>query len=500
MAIKLPSHLHRNRSGILHFRIAIPPDIRHYFNSNEIYRSLKTASIHDATPVAQTLSIAFKRVFSEIRQESMSDQNKALKDALELFKSLPDARERIKAAGIRIALHEAEAGRERAEDLHAESEARHQRELALVLQAKATIAPAEDLQSSPLLSETVTDFARAKRAQGKWTDKTEAENRAVYGLFIRIVGDKPIAQIDDGAIVEYLETLKALPPNINKSPAYIGKTIAEIIALARPPMSDRTLNKNIERVSSLFKWATTKKKYGITHNPAANMGIKESGAEKRKPFAAQELAALFSSEEFTTRKFQKSYTYWLMPLGLLTGARLGELAQLYLSDFVEYDGIPCISISDEGEGQRLKNDNAKRIVPIHDKLIELGLLRYVEALRSKNETRLFPELNQRRDGFGQAASRWFQDHKKKCGIEGKHTKVFHSFRHTFISALLNDEVPVQSVAQIVGHEGQLITSQVYWNNRDAAKRKPTIEKYQPPPEVWQLIPKFEDVTVSKGRG
>ncbi len=186
----------------------------------------------------------------------------------------------------------------------------HERELALVLKAKgSTLAPAEDRQSSPLLSETITDFARAKRARGKWTDKTEAENRAIYDLFIRIVSDKPIAEIDDETIVTYLETLKALPPNINKSSAYIGKTIAEIIALARSPVAEGTINKNIERVSSLFKWATTKKKYGITHNPAAGMGLKESGTDKRMPFTAPELAALFRSEEFTTRKFQNSYAH-----------------------------------------------------------------------------------------------------------------------------------------------------------------------------------------------
>jgi hypothetical protein len=71
--------------------------------------------------------------------------------------------------------------------------------------------------------------------------------------------------------------------------------------------------------------------------------------------------------------------------------------------------------------------------------------------------------------------------------------VFHSFRHTFISALLDDNVAEHSVAQIVGHEAQLITGQVYWNARDAAKRKPTVEKFQPPPEVWALVPGFETV-------
>ncbi|WP_371264342.1 DUF6538 domain-containing protein [Nitrosospira sp. Nsp14] len=48
MAFKLPSHLHRSRSGVLHFRLTIPPDLRGHFNRKEIYRSLRTASVRDA--------------------------------------------------------------------------------------------------------------------------------------------------------------------------------------------------------------------------------------------------------------------------------------------------------------------------------------------------------------------------------------------------------------------------------------------------------------------
>jgi hypothetical protein len=44
----------------------------------------------------------------------------------------------------------------------------------------------------------------------------------------------------------------------------------------------------------------------------------------------------------------------------------------------------------------------------------------------------------------------------------------------------------------------LVTSQVYWNKKDPAKRKPTLERFQPPPELWRLVSKFEDVMVAKG--
>ncbi|WP_370663457.1 DUF6538 domain-containing protein [Massilia rhizosphaerae] len=50
------------------------PDLRHRFASKEIYRSLRTASIKEATAAAQTLLIALKRAFTEIRPQLMSDQ------------------------------------------------------------------------------------------------------------------------------------------------------------------------------------------------------------------------------------------------------------------------------------------------------------------------------------------------------------------------------------------------------------------------------------------
>jgi len=497
MAIKLPSHLHRSRSGTLHFRIAIPADLRHHFPSREIYRSTRTACVRDATETAQSFSLAFRRAFREIRQQSMvdDDDKKYSPQTAKLMEMMKMKKMQLKYQGI---IESLESEIEQLQIKSHKQHRQHERELGLILQA-GTIAgagpqPTTPLaSSSPKFSDVVADFVRTKRAQGKWTEKTQEDYEAVYKLFVRIVGDRPIADIDDTMILTYLETLQKLPPNLNKLPALVGKTIEQILALDLPPMAARSVNKNVERVSSVFKWALGKSKYGLTRNPAVGMSVNEADATKRQPFSAQELVSLFGGNEFQTRKFDNPYAYWLMPLGLLTGARLGELCQLYLKDFVEHNGVPCIEISDEEEGQRVKNQNAKRLVPIHDKLIELGLLRYVDDLRAAGEERLFPELSQRRDGFAHAASNWFQRYKKRCGIEGKHTKVFHSFRHTFISALLDDDVPEHAVAQIVGHEAQLITGRVYWNARDAAKRKPTVDRYQPPFDAWALLPRYEDV-------
>ncbi|PTQ79800.1 hypothetical protein C8R21_1224 [Nitrosospira multiformis] len=76
MAIKLPSHLCRSRNGNLYFRIAIPPDLRDYFQTKEIYRSLRTASVRDAKHAVHLLAGTFKQTFERIRQDIMSGKSK----------------------------------------------------------------------------------------------------------------------------------------------------------------------------------------------------------------------------------------------------------------------------------------------------------------------------------------------------------------------------------------------------------------------------------------
>ena len=358
-----------------------------------------------------------------------------------------------------------------------------------------TVVP-EPKKHSYLFSELVLDYKRDRLAADKWTPKTQDENLAVYRLCMDIIGDLPLGEIGEDQALTYVETLKKLPANMNKMPAYRGKTISEIIALNPVPMATRTINKSLERISSLFKFAISKPKYDLRYNPFSGRSLDESNAQQREPFTVDELKRLFGAVEHAERRYKTSYSYWLPLMGLLTGARLNELCQLHLSDFEVVGGIDCINIQDAEDGQRVKNKSARRLVPVHDKLIEVGLIRYVNRLRAQGHDRLFPTLELTEDGYGKLPSRWFGRFKKRCGIVEKHTKVFHSFRHTFISTLLNNDVPETAIAPIVGHEGMLITSQVYWNVKDPTKRKPTVERFQPPPDVWRLVPKFEDVEIT----
>lgn len=190
------------------------------------------------------------------------------------------------------------------------------------------------------------------------------------------------------------------------------------------------------------------RKYAI--NPAILdffKDIKKSKNEKeglkRRPFKQGELRDIFGSEYFREGLYNTSYQYWLPVLGAFTGARINELAQLNPSDIKQDDaGLWYINITDAGEdgggdeAKSLKNAESRRIVPVHEKLISLGFIGFVESQKKKNAINLFDINPAKADKHGKLPSEWFNQKylRKYLKIEDK-SVVFHSFRHLMISKL-----------------------------------------------------------------
>ncbi|QQC62783.1 site-specific integrase [Paraburkholderia ginsengisoli] len=484
MAFKLPAHLHRNRYGVLYFRLAIPEDLRPIFGVRECWRSLGTSSVRDASLTAQTLKASLQQLFCELRGADPA----RLPD---LVRSLPTMLETASLASGRV-------GSTLSGSAESPSLAEPIESLPTPVRSAGVVAAPRGTSPSvaPRLSEAVEAYIRAKNAKDSWTPHTERANRAAFGLLREHFGDRPIDRFETDDMIEFVNLLKRLPANLTKLRAKAGKSLADVVEMGLPPMAPRTAGEYMSRISSLFRWCCKSERFSITFNPAAEFAAgKKQATYERRPFTNDELAMLFSSAEFAARRFRFPSEYWLMPLGIFTGARLGELCQISLSDFVEIDGIHCIAINDEQPEQKLKNDNARRLVPIHSELVALGLLRYVDRLRARGETRLFPELSLM-PTTSHEASKWFGKFRRRAGVTAKQETVFHSFRHGFITCLLDDErgISEHQIAPIVGHEAKLITGKVYWNKKDANKRKPIVEMFQLAPAVRALVPSVEQVT------
>lgn len=538
MAHSIPAHYFR-RGNIFYFRQAIPPDLRHYFPTREYCHSLGTEIHTKAKQYSQELSAIIAPLFEQLRREpemkssEMINMLKQKSREIKLREKYEASEEALLNRTVELSakLRQAQAENEALGNVHATiaaalSETKEQ--TALISDVKAAMLELPSLISAPtmpnehstatpakpkmLLSEAIEYVKQEKEIYGKQSENSATEYAAAYALLLLIVGDKAVSDIEYEDARAFYQKVTKLPPNMKKITKYRGKSIDEIIAMGDTPISVRTAEKYIERASGLFDFLLRpahKKASGISENPFAGISGNVSAAKnsdnapaaEKRAYRINELQALFDHTSYTRKKFKTTYEYWLIPLALLTGARQNELCQLHLTDFVQQEGIWCINITDEEEEKKLKNRNAKRLVPIHDKLIQIGLLDYVTAMKGAGHTRLFPELKEGRRGHGDVASKWFARHRAKCAIKHeKHVTTFHALRRTFITALINNEVTSSLIAPIAGHEGELITDKVYFDSSNAAKRKETVmNKLHDFDTLIDALPHVNDITISPTR-
>jgi integrase len=116
--------------------------------------------------------------------------------------------------------------------------------------------------------------------------------------------------------------------------------------------------------------------------------------------------------------------------------------------------------TDEERGQGLKNEASVRLVPVHSRLIKLGLLEYVSQTRATGAMRLFPHLTHGKNGYGDSVGKSFARHLKQLGIVDP-GKVLHSLRHTAITRLHSRGVPQNIAEALVGHAANTVHGSVY---------------------------------------
>jgi integrase len=210
-----------------------------------------------------------------------------------------------------------------------------------------------------------------------------------------------------------------------------------------------TFNRYLTYFNALYRWILANNAL-ITENPFERLKViekKKNISDGRKAYTPAQLKELFKLADSYGNKDRR---YWLIMIGRYTGARMNEICQLKPEDITP----AAIHI----RGDTLKTDNAKRVIPTHPKLIELGILQWVNRC---NESRLFHEWRIVRGSYSHAASRWFSRNNpfKYKGI--KADVDFHSLRHTVATELKYAGVASQYAAQILGHSNGNITYDRY---------------------------------------
>ncbi|MDI3356883.1 site-specific integrase [Pseudomonas sp. UYIF39] len=314
---------------------------------------------------------------------------------------------------------------------------------------------------SPTLASLSKLYIEEGKRGGTWREVSTFEvERALRDLF-ELMGDMPVVAFDVQQARLLKERLSRCPQYFGLRPEFAGKTLKQVVesGATYKTITAVTVNNRLRKLSAFLTWCKTNGY--VADNPLVGMKVMTGSAkEARLSFDRHDLTTLLDLAALKVEARKHPWRYWLPLLGRATGARLEELCQLRVDDFIEQQGIPCLRIDDSREGQNLKNSSSRRVLPLHSGLIELGLLLHVEAVKTTGADRLFPELDAVRGKLGHAPSKWFGRYKTKHGITDPR-KTFHSFRHTLIDELRDAGVQDSLIKRIAGHEDAAVTFSIY---------------------------------------
>ncbi|WP_158241246.1 site-specific integrase [Dyella sp. AD56] len=304
-------------------------------------------------------------------------------------------------------------------------------------------------------------------------------------IFAELVGDKPLAEITHDDADAFLQALALWPPHASKRREYRLMAAPQVIAKAKllgsPGLNLRTQQKHIDRLRTFFRWLEERGEIepGLLKGVRLYTRARDFGRH-RQPFSEENLSAIFDAHLDAT--CDAPHMFWAPLMGLYQGMRINEIGQLYVDDIQRINGTHCIDITCDRPGQRLKNRQSRRLLPIHPTLIDCGFLDFVKQARRWRRTTLFPGLSWGINGPGDGIGDWFNRTllRKRCGICAP-TLTFHSFRHCFATYGERSNVPDARLALLLGHSsGESILRMHYVKHASTAELSKDLNAIQFP--------------------
>ena len=196
---------------------------------------------------------------------------------------------------------------------------------------------------------------------------------------------------------------------------------------------------------------------------------KKNDTKPHLPYKEDELKEIFN----INNNFFKDEPdmFWICLIALFTGARHNAATTLQYGDIITEESIPCIYFRSNNEIKKLKNEASERKVPIHNTLIDLGFLDYINRkklqLKATDEDFIFPKCKTKTGNFNSRyILRTFTDYITKLGIkkENNDGHDFHSFRKNASIALQDTGIIPSYINNIIGWEGKSVMEQSYSNH------------------------------------
>lgn len=438
----------------------------------EITKSLPTSDIKTATPLVLTLASQAKQLFIRLREMTKSTKtldgdtfNFAYTMELELDQFGAPKRVKVQAEP-----HEQDAVNS-AIRTSIEAGFRSQFIAPLIsADCVAQLQPPSAVKNlgAPLLSAVIESFL--SRFDGSKKAAMFKKHKSVLAMLLDVVGDKPVCDLRQGDFNDFFELLGQLPPRWKDKCRRDNLTIRELSQRDHEvTIGPKTFEDTY--IASLRPFLKVSKRnfqdlgfpLGLTTEGTEYLGDREEGESKQRAFQFTELKRLFEGKEIQTfaNDHHQAHRFWLPHLGLFTGARVNEICQLNpQTDIVSdsdsgtwYLWITTESESDNRVRKSVKSGDSRK-VPIHKTLIELGFLKYVDAVKATGAKLLFPQwqpINRRASG---EAEKWFRELLRATELRDETPKAcilgMHAFRHTILTYGAIQKPPL-SLFCISGH-------------------------------------------------
>ena len=254
-------------------------------------------------------------------------------------------------------------------------------------------------------------------------------------------------------------TLHAIESNCRTLSKLLGDldirkhTRSDMVALKERIMDGRkplTVNKLLTQLSTVMDWAVNN---GLIER-SFDKGLKiERGAEsERRPFSRDEVAAIM---EHANALPADDWKRWGLSLGVITGARIGELYQLTQADVKEVEGgITIIDINKDEQGKTLKTDCSVRMVPLVDGAYGFNLKTFLAWVASEPGKLFKAKPHYYNRPLNEAV-------RKPLGLPSGSDQSFHSLRHSLAGLLKAAATPEVIAQSITGHSSGNITYDLY---------------------------------------
>jgi site-specific recombinase XerD len=436
----------QRRGDTFSFRIAVPSDLLPILGKREFTKSLQTTDKRIAVVKALMLAATAKQLFNGLNK-TMSDSDKG-----KLTESL-----RAKKHKIQL-----DTQAEHFENELFEMRLRHLEEMKLAkLEAENNAFKQALTRSNPERVST-PDSSVENATEGLKRPLPEVKSKAVVRH--RLSEIVPVwVRLKNPAF----STVEIYKTAVNRFESHFPELYAETIErrhvrhyvkwLESEKLSPKSIEKEHGAIRALFTIAEHEE--WVSSNPAKGIMLPALKGKKIYSYTPEECKNIFSSPVFVNGERpvagKGEAAYWIPLLMLFTGARREEICQLTTDRIKESEGFTYLLINPIDDDGRLKTDESKRAIPIHDQLIRMGFLAFVEKQIEAGGRQLFPLLKSNKRGqYGAKWGDWWRRYiRETVGITDEQRSPAHSFRHLFITECRRLGFREDYERALVGHAG-----------------------------------------------